>query len=85
MKKIFFLALGILFFVCENTMNGKGYVNAMRKRQPVSYKTCPVCGMVRDSTWTLYSIYKNDTVWFCRPADKTDFDAHPKKYASDLN
>ena len=85
MKKIFFLALTVVIFLAgESRMNGKSYAKPAREHKPVSYKTCPVCGMVRDSTWTLYTIYKTDTVWFCRAADKTEYDVHPKKYTGEL-
>jgi YHS domain-containing protein len=40
----------------------------------------PVCGMVRDSTWTDYTLYKGDTVWFCAAPEKTAFLANPEKY-----
>lgn len=44
----------------------------------------PVCGMVKDSTWTDYTIYKGDTVWFCAAPEKTAFEANPEKYAASL-
>jgi len=40
----------------------------------------PVCGMVRDSTWTDYTMYRGDTVWFCAAPEKTAFLANPEKY-----
>lgn len=44
----------------------------------------PVCGMVKDDTWTDYSIYKGDTVWFCAAPEKVAFDANPEKYAQNI-
>lgn len=44
----------------------------------------PICGMVKDDTWTDYSLYKGDTVWFCAAAEKTAFDANPEKYAANI-
>lgn len=44
----------------------------------------PVCGMVKDSTWTDYTVYKGDTVWFCAAPEKTAFEANPEKYAGSL-
>lgn len=44
----------------------------------------PVCGMVKDSTWTDYTIYKGDTVWFCAESEKTAFLADPAKYEDAL-
>lgn len=43
-------------------------------------KIDPVCGMTKDSTWTDYTIYKGDSVWFCSAAEKQAFIANPKKY-----
>lgn len=40
----------------------------------------PVCGMVRDSTWTDYTLYKGDTVWFCAAPEMRAFVANPDKY-----
>jgi YHS domain-containing protein len=42
--------------------------------------TDPVCGMIKDSTWTDYTVYNNDTVWFCASSEKEAFVANPKKY-----
>ncbi len=40
----------------------------------------PVCGMVRDSTWTDFSLHQGDTVWFCAAIEKKAFDANPGRY-----
>ena len=42
--------------------------------------TDPVCGMVKDSTWTDYVVGKNDTTWFCSGTDKDAYLGNPKKY-----
>lgn len=47
-------------------------------------KTDPVCGMVKDSTWTDYTLMKADTVWFCSNTDKLAFLANTKKYEANL-
>jgi YHS domain-containing protein len=44
----------------------------------------PVCGMVKDSTWTDYTLYKGDTVWFCAAPEKVAFEANPEKYAPNI-
>lgn len=44
----------------------------------------PVCGMEKDSTWTDYTMYKGDTVWFCAESEKTAFLANPAKYEAKL-
>ncbi len=41
----------------------------------------PICGMVRTASWTNWSLYEGDTVWFCAAVEKKAFDAHPEKYA----
>jgi len=46
--------------------------------------TDPVCGMVKDSTWTDYTLYKGDTVWFCSAPEKEAFIAKPEKYAQQV-
>ena len=40
----------------------------------------PICEMEKDSSWTDYSVYKGDTVWFCGEGCKQAFDARPEKY-----
>jgi len=42
--------------------------------------TDPVCGMVKDSTWTDCSVIDGDTVWFCSEIEKKAYLANPKKY-----
>jgi len=44
----------------------------------------PVCGMVKDSTWSDYTVYKNDTVWFCSSSEKDAFVANPQKYENKI-
>lgn len=44
-------------------------------------KIDPVCEMVKDDTWTEYSVSGTDTVWFCSATCKEAFDANPAKYA----
>lgn len=44
----------------------------------------PVCGMIKDSTWTDFTIYKGDTVWFCAASEKTAFEGNPKKYEKNI-
>lgn len=42
----------------------------------------PVCQMVKDSTWTDYTVNGTDTVWFCSETCKTAYTANPAKYQS---
>lgn len=44
-------------------------------------KTDPVCQMVKDDTWTEYSVNGTDTTWFCSATCKEAYDANPAKYA----
>ncbi len=44
-------------------------------------KIDPVCEMVKDDTWTEYSVSGTDTVWFCSSTCKEAYDANPAKYA----
>ncbi len=44
-------------------------------------KVDPVCDMVKDDTWTEYSVNGTDTVWFCSSTCKEAYDANPAKYA----
>jgi YHS domain-containing protein len=44
----------------------------------------PVCDMVKDSTWTEYTIHENDTVWFCSGTCKQAFEGNKAKYAPKL-
>lgn len=44
-------------------------------------KTDPVCQMIKDDTWTEYSVNGTDTTWFCSATCKETYDANPAKYA----
>lgn len=43
-------------------------------------KMDPICEMDRDTSWTDYSVYKGDTIWFCGEGCKQAFEARPEKY-----
>ena len=43
-------------------------------------KIDPVCQMVKDSTWTEYSVTGTDTTWFCSETCKTAYEGNPAKY-----
>lgn len=40
----------------------------------------PVCKMIKDDTWTEFTVSANDTTWFCSPHCKEMFDKNPEKY-----
>ena len=43
-------------------------------------KIDPVCDMVKDDTWTEYSVSGTDTTWFCSETCKTAYEGNPAKY-----
>ena len=48
--------------------------------KPLGAKLDPICEMEKDDTWTEYTIYNQDTVWFCSEGCKKAFEARPEKY-----
>lgn len=44
----------------------------------------PVCGMAHNPDWELFSLYEEDTVWFCAEFCKETFDNDPEKYSVNL-
>lgn len=40
----------------------------------------PVCDMVRDETWTDFTVSGADTVWFCAETCKEAYLANPDRY-----
>lgn len=43
-------------------------------------KIDPVCEMVKDDTWTEYSVNGTDTTWFCSETCKSAYEGNPAKY-----
>jgi YHS domain-containing protein len=43
-------------------------------------KIDPVCEMVKDDSWTEYSVSGTDTTWFCSETCKGAYDGNPAKY-----
>ncbi len=94
MKRIFaVLALSSLVFAsCNNSSEKKEETAATDTAvaAPATEATAshgpidPVCEMDRDTSWTEYTVYNNDTVWFCSDNCKNAFTAHPEKYADKL-
>jgi YHS domain-containing protein len=74
---------------CRNKQHEKAHMPAL-SRTPLKEKkntiaaapqiTDPVCGMVKDSTWTDFSAVNGDTIWFCSEIEKKAYLANPKKY-----
>ncbi|HET8574202.1 MAG TPA: hypothetical protein VFL76_10055 [Edaphocola sp.] len=88
MKKLsFVLALSLLAVSCQNknTEGQKASDNNMKmgSAQTVkpNAKVDPVCGMPQgDIAYTDFSVVQKDTVWFCSPHCKEQFDKDPAKY-----
>jgi len=92
MKKLsFILGLSLLAVACQNTTTtgDKAADNGMKMETTSAgeatnpnAKVDPVCGMAEgDMAYTDFSIAQNDTVWFCSPHCKEQFDKDPAKYA----
>lgn len=65
----------------DNTdMKHNSTPNADIKAQVLAGKTDPICEMEKDASWTDYSVYKGDSVWFCGEGCKKAFEARPEKY-----
>lgn len=89
MKKHLFLA-SLLLSACQQStpLKQADAITGMGREGDnspgITAITDPVCGMVKDSTWTDYIFYKGDTVWFCATKEKTAFEANPLKYERNI-
>lgn len=90
MKKLsFVLGLSLLAMACQNnnaTTGDKTTDNSMKmeagQTTNPNAKVDPVCGMPEgDIAYTDFSVAQSDTVWFCSPHCKEQFDKDPAKYA----
>lgn len=88
MKKLsFVLGLSLLAMSCQNNNSaGQKASDSNMKTEAAktnpNAKVDPVCGMPQgDIAYTDFSIVQNDTVWFCSPHCKEQFDKDPSKYA----
>ena len=53
------------------------------KQESVSKKkTDPICDMKKEKNWKEFSVYQNDTVWFCSEVCRKIFLKKPEKYLS---
>lgn len=95
MKKIALaITTAVLFAACNNAGENKTETPAMEMTEQTTEETAkpiagakidPICEMEKDSTWTEYTVYKNDTVWFCSDVCKGAFLKNPDKYAAKLH
>lgn len=91
-KIIIAICLAAAFSACNNASENKSEATAKTAAQEPTAQAVsngkkvidPVCGMEKDSTWTDYTVYKGDTVWFCAESEKTAFLANPAKYEAQL-
>jgi YHS domain-containing protein len=76
---------------CGNAPEGNTTIEAPAAETTATETTAatgpmdPVCEMVKDNTWTEYTVHNNDTVWFCSETCKTAFNGNLDKYASKLH
>lgn len=94
MKHILYIALAgaTLLFSCSNqqtteetattTENTTVDTTSNKPMASVVGPTDPVCGMVKDDTWTDYNVADGDTTWFCSETCKTAYMGNPKKYSA---
>lgn len=88
------LILGISFFAmaCSNNRSKSEMPITSQQQEKTdanipkpNAKIDPVCGMPEGKiAYTDFSIYNKDTVWFCSPHCKGQFDKNPEKYAKKL-
>ena len=65
----------------ENETSGTAETAVEMPAVDPNAKIDPVCDMIKDDTWTEYSVSGTDTTWFCSETCKTAYDANPAKYA----
>lgn len=79
----------ITFFVTScSTSTGEQQGSATIEKTPPAHtmvahsqpQADPVCDMPRESEWTDFTVYNNDTIWFCSEGCKKAFMARPGKY-----
>lgn len=80
---------GIMLASCGNAPEGTTKIEMPAEESATSTETAaptgpmdPVCEMVKDSTWTEYTVHNNDTVWFCSDVCKGVFAKNPEKYVA---
>lgn len=89
-RNLFLFAFASLLFAACSGQSGEQSDEATTNEQteettvPVASsepgKMDPVCEMGYDESWTEYSVYEGDTVWFCSETCKTAFEGNPQKY-----
>lgn len=89
MKKIgLILSLSMFTMACSNNSakeapkeDASMNMEAASHQHKAGAKVDPVCGMAEgDIAYTDFSLYQNDTTWFCSPHCKEEFDKDPAKY-----
>jgi len=86
MRVVLIFIAAFCLYSCSGQQEQKDAVSA--SSMPVEHTAAvngytqkdPVCEMARDSTWNDYTVYNNDTIWFCSEGCKKAFLARPQKY-----
>lgn len=89
MKKLFLGAVVLLpltlLYSCSNNEVGEGSIDHTAHHHQVEEEyegsIDPICKMAVEDHWELYSLYQEDTVWFCAEHCKEIFDTNPEKYS----
>ncbi len=90
MKRVaLYITVALIFAACNNSTENKTEQStataAEETAKPIAGATIdPICEMEKDSTWVDYTVYNNDTVWFCSEVCKGAFLKNPDKYAPKL-
>jgi YHS domain-containing protein len=84
MKKYAIVALVFVSFIACQTAEKKIVLKHSIELKTIVKPVDPVCEMTKDSSWSDFTIYKNDTVWFCSEACKRGFLARPTKYEKNI-
>ncbi|OJW78557.1 MAG: hypothetical protein BGO69_00795 [Bacteroidetes bacterium 46-16] len=87
MKQLTLIFIVIISVTSCSTSTGEKQGPATEKTPPAHTMVAhrqpqadPVCDMPRESEWTDFTVYNNDTIWFCSEGCKKAFIARPGKY-----
>lgn len=84
MKKLFIPLSVLLTWSCGSSSNSNNEHNTHHENHTLQNvpkgHTDPICKMVKDETWDLYTVHHTDTVWFCSATCQEMFGKNPDKY-----